>query len=61
MRLTAQRLRGAYAKAVEPSVVFIVGREDLEDLMRSDPEIALCLIRQLCERLGQLVPLIWDT
>ncbi len=55
MMLTAQRLREAYAKAVEPSVVFVLGREDVENLVRSDPEIGLCLTRQLCERLRQLV------
>ena len=60
MMLTAQRLRRAYAQAVEPSVVFVLSREEVEDLVLSHPEIGLCLIRQLCERLGQLVPLIND-
>ncbi len=55
MMLTAQRLREAYAKALEPSVVFVLEREDVEDLVRSDPEIGLCLTKQLCERLRQLV------
>jgi CRP-like cAMP-binding protein len=55
MSLTAQRLGEAYAKAVEPSVVFVLSREDLEAFLRSNPEAGICLIRQLCERLGQLV------
>ena len=54
MTPTAQRLREAYAQAIEPCVVFVLGRDDLEDLVRSNPEVGLCLIRQLCERLGQL-------
>ena len=54
MMLTAQRLVEVYVKAVEPSVVFVLRRQDLEDLMRSDPEVSLGLIRQLCERLRQL-------
>lgn len=58
MSLTGQRLREACAQALEPSVVFVLRREDVEDLMRSNPEVALCLIRQVCERLGQLLSLI---
>ena len=60
MMLTAQRLVEAYAKAVEPSVVFVLSYQDLEDLMRSNPEVSLCLIRQLCERLRQLTHQIYD-
>ena len=55
MMLTAQRLVEVYAKAVEPSVVFVLSHQDLEDLIWSKPEVGLCLIRQLCERLGQLM------
>ena len=54
MMLTAQRLVEVYAKAVEPSVVFVLSHQDLEDLIWSKPEVSLCLIRQLCERLRQL-------
>jgi CRP-like cAMP-binding protein len=54
MMLTAQRLVEVYVKAVEPSVVLVLSHQDLEDLMRSNPEVSLCLIRQLCERLRQL-------
>ena len=55
MMLTAQRLVEVYAKAVEPSVVFVLSHQDLEDLIWSKPEVGLCLIRQLCERLRQLM------
>src|ERR671933_453925 len=51
MMLTAQRLVEVYAKAVEPSVVLVLSHQDLEDLIWSKPEVGLCLIRQLCERL----------
>jgi CRP-like cAMP-binding protein len=40
MALTAQRMRGGYAQALEPSVVLSLGREDLEDLVLSKPEAA---------------------
>jgi CRP/FNR family transcriptional regulator, cyclic AMP receptor protein len=54
MMLTTQGLVEVYVKAVEPSVVFVLSRQDLEGLMRSNPEAGLCLVRQLCERLRQL-------
>lgn len=54
MLLTAQRLVEVYVKAVEPSVVLVLSHQDLEDLMRSNPEVSLCLLRLLCERLRQL-------
>lgn len=51
MALTAQRLRGAYAEAVEPSDVCILKREDVERLVREHPDVGLKIIRVLSERL----------
>ncbi len=45
------RLRAAYAQAVEPSLVAALSREDLEDLIRRNPEVGIRLARLLSERL----------
>ena len=51
MALTAQRLREAYAEATEPSDVCILKREDLERIVRGNPEVGLRMMRVLSERL----------
>ena len=51
MALTAQRLREAYAEATEPSDICVLKREDLERLVRGNPDVGLRMIRVLSERL----------
>ena len=51
MALTAQRMREAYAEAMEPTDVCILKNEDLEHLVRENPEVGLRMIRVLGERL----------
>ena len=51
MALTAQRLREAYAEAVEPSDICVLKSEDLERIVRSNPDVGLRMIRVLSERL----------
>src|ERR687896_1963980 len=51
MTLTAQRLQGAYAQAMEPSEVSMMLREDLERLILEKPEVGLQIAHLLSERL----------
>ncbi len=51
MALTAQRLQEAHAEAIEPSDICVLKREDLEILVRENPEVGLRMIRVLSERL----------
>ena len=51
MALTAQRLREAYAEAMEPSDICVLKNEDLERLVRGNPDVGLRMIRVLSERL----------
>jgi CRP/FNR family transcriptional regulator, cyclic AMP receptor protein len=51
MALTAQSLHGLYVRAIEPSTVISLRREDVEDLIRKEPEVGLRLVRDLAERL----------
>lgn len=51
MALTAQRLQGAYAQALEPSQLSMMRREDLERLILEKPEVGLQITRILSERL----------
>ena len=51
MTLTAQRLQGAYAQAMEPSEVSTMGREDLERLILEKPQVGLKIAHLLSERL----------
>ena len=51
MALTGQRLKGAYAQAMEPSVVSTMARTDLERLVLTKPEVGLRIMRVLSERL----------
>jgi CRP/FNR family transcriptional regulator, cyclic AMP receptor protein len=51
MALTAQSLHGLYVRAIEPSTVVSMRREDVEELIRQTPEVGLRLVRDLAERL----------
>jgi CRP/FNR family transcriptional regulator, cyclic AMP receptor protein len=51
MALTAQSLHGLYVRAIEPSTVVSLRREDVEDLIRDTPEVGLRLVRDLAQRL----------
>ena len=51
MALTAQRLQGAYAQAMKPSVVSMMRQEDLERLILNKPEVGLQIMHLLGERL----------
>ncbi len=51
MSLTAQRLQGAYAQAMEPSEVSMMLREDLERLILEKPQVGLQIAHLLSERL----------
>src|SRR3712207_2561293 len=51
MTLTAQRLRGAYAQAMEPSEVSMMLRQDLERLILEKPQVGLQIAHLLSERL----------
>lgn len=48
----------ASAQAVEPSTILVLQRDDLLELMRSHPEIALAVVRQLSTRLRRLSGLV---
>lgn len=52
MTLTAQRLEGAYAEAMEPSVICAMKRQDLERLVLEKPQVGLKMMRILSERLS---------
>jgi CRP/FNR family cyclic AMP-dependent transcriptional regulator len=51
MALTAQRLQGAYAQAMEPSILIAMSREELEHLILQKPEVGLHVAHLLSERL----------
>jgi len=51
MALTAQRMRDAYAVAAEPSEICVLRREDLEWLVRANPDVGLRMMQVLSERL----------
>lgn len=51
MALGPRRLRAAYARAVEPSLVASLRRGELEDLISRNPEVGIRLVRLLSERL----------
>ena len=54
MILTGQQLSNdLYARALEPSVVCFLRRKDLEQIILSNPEVGLRLIRRLSERLRE--------
>jgi CRP/FNR family transcriptional regulator, cyclic AMP receptor protein len=51
MALTGQSLEGLYVRALAPSTVVSLRREDVEDLITKKPEVGLRLVRELAERL----------
>src|SRR5215217_14654 len=51
MALTAQRIRGAYAQALEPSILITMSRADLEHLMLNKPQVGIRITHLLSERL----------
>jgi CRP/FNR family cyclic AMP-dependent transcriptional regulator len=51
MALTAQSLKGLYVRAITPSTVVSLRREDLEHLIMNKPEVGLRLVRELAQRL----------
>jgi CRP/FNR family cyclic AMP-dependent transcriptional regulator len=51
MAMTAQRLQGAYAQAIEPSVIISISSEELERIIEEKPEVGNLLVRLLSERL----------
>ena len=51
MALTDQSLGGVYVRALVPSTVVSLRREDLEDLIMKKPEVGLRLVRELAEKL----------
>jgi CRP/FNR family transcriptional regulator, cyclic AMP receptor protein len=52
MALTAQRLRGSYAQAIEPSVLVSMSRTDLEHIIEENPQVGNRLLHLLSERLA---------
>src|SRR5919112_3803514 len=51
MALTGQSLHGLYVRALTPSTVVSLRREELEDLIMKKPEVGLRLVRELAGRL----------
>jgi CRP/FNR family transcriptional regulator, cyclic AMP receptor protein len=52
MALTAQRLRGSYAQATEPSILISMSRPDLEHIIEENPQVGNRLLHLLSERLA---------
>ncbi|HET7478721.1 MAG TPA: Crp/Fnr family transcriptional regulator [Rubrobacteraceae bacterium] len=52
MSITAQRLRNAYAQAIEPSRIAAMCRADVERLIMEKPRVGLQLIHLLSDRLN---------
>jgi CRP/FNR family cyclic AMP-dependent transcriptional regulator len=53
MALTGQSMNGLYVRALTPSTVVSLRREDVEDLITKKPEVGLRLVRELAERLRE--------
>ncbi|HSK84430.1 MAG TPA: Crp/Fnr family transcriptional regulator [Rubrobacter sp.] len=51
MALTGQSLQGVYVRALTPSTVVSLRREDLQYLIMKKPEVGLRLVQELAERL----------
>lgn len=51
MALGPRQLRTVYAQAAEPSLVASIKREELEELIRTNPEVGVRLVRLLSRRL----------
>ena len=52
MALTAQRLRGSYAQAMEPSILISMSRADLEHIIEENPQVGIRITHLLSERLA---------
>src|SRR5215210_6077991 len=52
MALTAQRIRGSYAQAIEPSILISMSRSDLEHIIEENPQVGTRLVHLLSERLA---------
>src|SRR5215208_5569440 len=52
MALTAQRIRGSYAQAMEPSILISMSRADLEHIIEENPQVGNRLVHLLSERLA---------
>jgi CRP/FNR family cyclic AMP-dependent transcriptional regulator len=53
MALTGQSLNGLYLRALTPSTVVSLRREDLQQLIMNKPEVGLRLVRELAQRLHE--------
>jgi len=53
MGLAGQRMYGCYAEAAEDCLLCVLGRADLQALIRRNPEVGLRLLAELGERLQQ--------
>jgi CRP/FNR family transcriptional regulator len=51
MALTGQSLQALYVRALTPSTVVSLRREELEKLIMNNPEVGLRLVRELAQRL----------
>ena len=51
MALTGQKLEGLYVRALVPSTVVSLMREELEELIMKKPEVGLRLVQELAQRL----------
>ena len=51
MALTGQSLEGVYVRAMTPSTVVSLRREEFEELIMKKPEVGLRLVRELAQRL----------
>jgi len=51
MAFTPHRLRESYARAMEPSVVFVIERAEVERLIEEKPQVGIRMISLLSERL----------
>jgi CRP/FNR family transcriptional regulator, cyclic AMP receptor protein len=51
MALTGQSLQGVYVRALTPSTVVSLRREEFEELIMKKPEVGLRLVRELAQRL----------
>lgn len=51
MSLTGSSRQGAYAEALEPAEVSVIGKEDLRRLIREHPEVGIRIIELLSQRL----------
>jgi CRP/FNR family transcriptional regulator, cyclic AMP receptor protein len=51
MAFTPHRLRESYSRAMEPSLVFVMERSDVERLIQEKPQVGIRMISLLSERL----------